>query len=713
MGTKGLISYSEYLFLLTILLKSQSGFKLAFAMLDQDGNKRIDKEEFKIMENVFSSVNKKETINSEKIEDNIFSSHEDVSTLLETYFFGKSGDRELRLDDFNLFMDNIQTEVLQREFFEYSKGAECLNKRSIKKTLERFCLRLQNLKVQGITFKEFREFSKFLNQMDDFQIAMRMYTLADKAITEDEFTRTVYICTGQVISDYITKIIFLLFDTDGDGLLSYKEFIAMMQDRVHRRLKRSSKNERNWVKSWPSMKIGKKFMSLVPKSHQEPDIPKFTTENINTLNRVFPTSHFDTGMELLIHEWADMSIGSKSKRATIGYVRDLCLKGGFIRAADYLNHFVLGGERIFGCDDSILNSVEEVCYEEDEGNQEDLIRWDNLISEDMSSDSSSLFEINSTQSVHLSNSGPFIPVNDLKVHSFPLKYILKITKDFGRLDPSFKIGSGGYSEVFKGLTGQMRCGGREKVKKNTERKEYQFNNEIETIPNLFHPNIIKILGYCNESVDHLCLIYPFMENGSLECRLELNPPLTWPEKLNISQGIISGIVFLHEGAQKELIHRDIKTANVLIDINLRPKIIDFGFFFGVILIELITGLKAFDENREDRDLATHIQEHASYLDLIDKKSPPWDRRRIENCVEKEICVSVLMETKEEGKRLSPGDPSSYSRPDEVKVLETFLELDVNFEDHVLEGSATLTVEKVLASASTLILDSRNLDISLK
>ncbi|XP_040564272.1 LOW QUALITY PROTEIN: leukotriene A-4 hydrolase [Lepeophtheirus salmonis] len=72
---------------------------------------------------------------------------------------------------------------------------------------------------------------------------------------------------------------------------------------------------------------------------------------------------------------------------------------------------------------------------------------------------------------------------------------------------------------------------------------------------------------------------------------------------------------------------------------------------------------------------------------------------------------MKMETKEEGKRLSPGDPSSYSRPDEVKVLETFLELDVNFEDHVLEGSATLTVEKVLAFASTLILDSRNLDIS--
>eukprot|EP00096_Caligus_rogercresseyi_P001433 TRINITY_DN122_c0_g1_i1.p1 TRINITY_DN122_c0_g1~~TRINITY_DN122_c0_g1_i1.p1 ORF type:complete len:451 (-),score=92.68 TRINITY_DN122_c0_g1_i1:2071-3423(-) len=260
MGKKGLISYSEYLFLLTILLKSQSGFKIAFSMLDQDGNKRIDREEFKVMETVFSSINKKETPEGEEPseDNNIFYSHEDVSTLLETYFFGRSGEGELRLEDFNAFMDNIQTEVLQMEFFEYSKGTENINEldfartllrytrleqEEYQNTLERFYNRLQVHDVQGITFQEFRDFSRFLNQMDDFQIAMRMYTLADKAITEEEFTRTVYICTGQVISAYITKIIFLLFDTDGDGLLSYKEFIAMMQDRVHRGLNRSSKNE--------------------------------------------------------------------------------------------------------------------------------------------------------------------------------------------------------------------------------------------------------------------------------------------------------------------------------------------------------------------------------------------------------------------------------------------------------------------------------------
>ncbi|QQP32378.1 Leukotriene A4 hydrolaselike [Caligus rogercresseyi] len=62
-------------------------------------------------------------------------------------------------------------------------------------------------------------------------------------------------------------------------------------------------------------------------------------------------------------------------------------------------------------------------------------------------------------------------------------------------------------------------------------------------------------------------------------------------------------------------------------------------------------------------------------------------------------------------RLSPLDPSSYSRPDEVKVLDTFLQLLVNFESHVLEGSATLSLEKVLPGASILCLDSRNLSIT--
>lgn len=74
----------------------------------------------------------------------------------------------------------------------------------------------------------------------DFSIAMRMYTLADRSISKDEFARAVKICTGDALSQHLVDTVFLIFDEDGDSLLSYKEFIAIMKDRLHRGFKVSS-----------------------------------------------------------------------------------------------------------------------------------------------------------------------------------------------------------------------------------------------------------------------------------------------------------------------------------------------------------------------------------------------------------------------------------------------------------------------------------------
>ncbi len=70
-----------------------------------------------------------------------------------------------------------------------------------------------------------------------------MYTLADKAISEDEFSRAVTICTGRRLSSHLVHTVFQIFDNDGDGLLSYQEFVAMMKDRVNRGLKTFSRQE--------------------------------------------------------------------------------------------------------------------------------------------------------------------------------------------------------------------------------------------------------------------------------------------------------------------------------------------------------------------------------------------------------------------------------------------------------------------------------------
>ena len=190
LGSKGIISFSEYLFLLTILIKPQSGFKIAFAMLDQDGNERVDKEEFKVLETVFSSAardrkqqqNAEEnsiinaTTNSEIIaeDDKALTNSQDSSsnnpdeeeannmkrkqhlelvfddsdhglsrshsmdTSLLIYFFGKRGDKELGFEDFRKFMDNLQTEVLQMEYNEFAKGTETITEMDFARILLRY-----------------------------------------------------------------------------------------------------------------------------------------------------------------------------------------------------------------------------------------------------------------------------------------------------------------------------------------------------------------------------------------------------------------------------------------------------------------------------------------------------------------------------------------------------------------------------------------------
>ncbi|RVE75633.1 hypothetical protein OJAV_G00000880 [Oryzias javanicus] len=87
---------------------------------------------------------------------------------------------------------------------------------------------------QGITFDEFRSFFQFLNNLEDFAIAMQMYNFASRSIGQDEFARAVYVATGLKLTRHLVNTIFKIFDVDHDDQLSYKEFIGIMKDRLHR-----------------------------------------------------------------------------------------------------------------------------------------------------------------------------------------------------------------------------------------------------------------------------------------------------------------------------------------------------------------------------------------------------------------------------------------------------------------------------------------------
>ncbi|XP_067313806.1 calcium uptake protein 3, mitochondrial isoform X2 [Pseudorasbora parva] len=276
---RGVIAYTEYLFLLCILTKPHAGFKIAFNMFDADGNEMVDKREFMVLEEIFRKKNEKKkerggdpdsssqlVLKKEQPESEprsfwdvlrhgarivLFSDlmeHEPenvTDTTLLVHFFGRKGKIELNFDDFYRFMDNLQTEVLEIEFLSYSKGMTAISEEDFARILLRYTTvenitgYLENVRQsipdeKGITFEEFRSFFQFLNNLEDFAIAMQMYNYANRPIGQDEFARAVYVATGLKLSRHLVNTIFKIFDVDHDDHLSYKEFIGIMKDRLHR-----------------------------------------------------------------------------------------------------------------------------------------------------------------------------------------------------------------------------------------------------------------------------------------------------------------------------------------------------------------------------------------------------------------------------------------------------------------------------------------------
>ncbi|XP_021379082.1 calcium uptake protein 3, mitochondrial-like isoform X7 [Mizuhopecten yessoensis] len=247
---EGLISYTEYLFLLCVLTKPQSGFRIAFNMFDTDGNQIVDKKEFLVLESFFTlppAERKFVPRPQQKLQALLDSVDPVQDTTLLIHFFGPKGRQVLKYEDFHRFMENLQSEVIELEFMEFSKGMATITEEDFAHILLRYtmfdktdvqaCITRVKERipaVQGITFEEFKQFCQFLNSLDDFTIAMKMYTFADQAVSKEQFQRAVYVCTGNTLSPHLVNTVFQIFDADGDGHLSHKEFISIMKDRLHR-----------------------------------------------------------------------------------------------------------------------------------------------------------------------------------------------------------------------------------------------------------------------------------------------------------------------------------------------------------------------------------------------------------------------------------------------------------------------------------------------
>ena len=245
LGNNAVISYADYVFLLTALTKTTRQFEIAFRVFDADSSGYISVSEFRKVEDAIT----RGTIGS----------HEGAlpMTTLLTHLFGEKGNRQLYIKEFVRFIENLQREVREIDFFKYSDGLSHLNKENFARILLRHTAvdiypvlkRLHSItSVASINFEQFEHFCRLLNALDDFAISMTIFTVAGKPITKDEFRRASQVCTGKPLDSSVVDIIFGIFDTNGDGYLSYHEFLKVMQNWKVRSMKvRESKEKSTWT----------------------------------------------------------------------------------------------------------------------------------------------------------------------------------------------------------------------------------------------------------------------------------------------------------------------------------------------------------------------------------------------------------------------------------------------------------------------------------
>jgi serine/threonine protein kinase/Leucine-rich repeat (LRR) protein len=183
---------------------------------------------------------------------------------------------------------------------------------------------------------------------------------------------------------------------------------------------------------------------------------------------------------------------------------------------------------------------------------------------------------------------------------FSLAELKLATGDWSRKN---ELGRGGYGIVYKGILKSGDIVAIKRAQGKSMQGAAEFKNEIELLSRVHHRNLVGLVGFCYEHGEQ-ALIYEYMSNGTLREYLygKSRAPFSWQERLNIVLGSARGIAYLHDHANPPIIHRDVKTSNILLNDRKAAKVADFGLS------------KLAPEEGEMRVYSSNVKGTMGYLD---------------------------------------------------------------------------------------------------
>nr|AAP06316.1 similar to GenBank Accession Number AE003616 calcium binding atopy-related autoantigen 1;atopy related autoantigen in Mus musculus [Schistosoma japonicum] len=239
-----LITFSDFIFLLTVLSTPHRQFEIAFRMFDINGDGELDINEFEVVRSVIMGT----TAVGRRHRDNSTSGctlkPSSSNSAFKCYFFGPNGDQKLPISKFLQFHSELQEEIMRLEFeraepkngkitevqfanslLAYAGFPENKRRKMIRRVKTKFPVDSEH--SSGITYKDFSDFSHLLRSIADVDTALTFYHMAGASINEDTLNHVALTVANIHLSPHVLDVVFTLFDENNDGQLSYRELLVL------------------------------------------------------------------------------------------------------------------------------------------------------------------------------------------------------------------------------------------------------------------------------------------------------------------------------------------------------------------------------------------------------------------------------------------------------------------------------------------------------